>query len=160
MLAASAYYLMVLNTESMALSVVAVGLFILAFAAHLLTKRTNSKPETLNLKNSADVLYNGAAGLQQDDSQLNGTLYLLRDKLIFRAGSFSKVKHETIIGLSDIREVSFAKTHRVHEKIVVIMTENTQHRFLVKANQLWIDEIENALMHNSLVTKGCAGKAV
>lgn len=112
-----------------------------------------------NLKSSKEVIYRGPANHYIENTSISGTLYLLRDKLIFQTGFLnSRQKHEVVMFLNDIKEVSFAKTYHVLDKIIVIVTNTGDERFLVKGNQLWIDEIENALHHNALLNR--QGKAV
>jgi len=104
-----------------------------------------------NVKNSSEVVYQGAAQHLVEPKYVNGTLYLLNDKLVFQTSLFnSKLKHESVISLEDIKEVSFAKTHRVLDKVIVIVTNNGEERFLVTGNQLWIDELENAMQQNAI----------
>lgn len=126
---------------------------VLCFAAlNFFFRKTSqkSKPEIhrYNLKNSKDVVYEGAANYFHNTKQIAGYMYLLRDRLVFQSRSYKMtLKHEVVLELNDIKEVSFAKTNHLLDKIIVIVTKTGDERFLVKGHQLWIDEIENAL-HN------------
>lgn len=132
---------------------------VLCFAALNFFLRKSSqkdKPEThsYNLRNSKDVLYDGAANYFCGNKQVSGFMYLLKDRLVFQSKSFKiTLKHEVVIELDNIKEVSFAKTNHLLDKIIVIVTKTGDERFLVKGHQLWIDEIENALHNHELQNK-------
>lgn len=132
---------------------------VLCFAAlNFFLRKSNSKDkpglQTYNLRNSKDVLYEGAANHFVNNKQVSGFMYLLKDRLVFQSKSFKvALKHEVILELKNIKEVSFAKTNHLLDKIIVIVTKTGDERFLVKGHQLWIDEIENALHNFELANK-------
>lgn len=157
----SIYVLLNFHQEGMAIALGATCSIVGIIAARLGMQKLRDKNKfTYVLKHSTEVLYQGTANHFVGVQQVNGTLYLLKDKLVFQTGFFrSRLKHESIIQLSAIKEVSFAKTHKVYDKIIVIVTDMGEERFLVSGNQLWIDEIENAIHHNSLSGKQMINKA-
>jgi hypothetical protein len=146
MLATSIYVYFMFNREAIAISAGSLGLFVVTLLTYIIVNSLKTGITEPSLKNNTDVTYRGNAVYSIDDAPVSGTLYLLKDNLTFQNTGLRKVKHEIKIPLSDIKEVSFAKTHRPHEKIIVIIAQESEYRFLVKSNQLWIDEIENAMM--------------
>jgi hypothetical protein len=156
---AGVYILTTLNSQTLAFT---IGIASFLIGAILLKYFRGAKKNSANdaecfsysLRNSKDVIYDGAANHFLNGKQVSGYLYLLRDKLIFQSKSFKiALKHELVLELSRVKEVSFAKTNHVLDKIIVIVTESGDERFLVKGHQLWIDELENALFNYSLVKK-------
>lgn len=156
MLATSIYVYFVFNLEGIAISAVSMGLFVVTLLTYIIVNSIKTGNAEPSLKNNNDVIYKGNAVYSIDDAPAAGTLYLLKDNLTFQNPALRKVKQEIKIALSDIKEVSFAKTHRPHEKIIVIVANQSEYRFLVKSNQLWIDGIENAMV----LDKSCSNKAV
>lgn len=156
MLATSIYVYFMFNREGIVISAGSMGLFVLTLLTYIIVNSLKAGSTEPSLKNSTDVIYKGNVVYSIDEAPVAGTLYLLKDNLTFQNTALRKVKHETKIALRDIKEVSFAKTHRPHEKIIVIIAQESEYRFLAKSNQLWIDEIENAMM----LDKSNSNKAV
>lgn len=152
------YILFSLNSRNLAIVMGIAGFFMATSLLSYLRRRKPKKDEAesfnYSLRNNKDVIYEGAANLFVNNKQITGYLYLLSDKLIFQSKSFKiALKHELVLELNRVKEVSFAKTNHVLDKIIVIVTEKGEERFLVKGHQLWIDEIEKALFNYSLANK-------
>jgi len=140
------YFLLMFNKEVMALAAGAIGLITLGFIVYLSIGARVQNTFTYSLRNSDTVLYKGKVHYYISEQPMAGTLYLIDDKLVFQSGaSGPRQKTEIILFLNEVREVSFERTHRDEHKNIVIITADGNERFLVKGNQLWIDEIENAL---------------
>jgi len=90
------------------------------------------------------IIYSGLANHFKNGISVGGTLYLLKDKLIFQTNAINYTqRHEHIINLNEIREVIFADTMGFISNGLFVKTNNNgKEQFVVNKREIWKEEIE------------------
>lgn len=93
------------------------------------------------------IIYSGLANHFKNGISVGGTLYLLKDKLIFQTNSINYMqRHEHIIYLNEIKEVNFADTMGFISNGLFVKTNNNEkEQFVVNKRQIWKEEIEKLI---------------
>lgn len=127
-----------------------VSPFFVIFFFVFLYFRTFKKVDTVQFKYNPDdhfILYGGLANHYVDDYvNVGGNLYLLKDKLIFQTNNLNiSLKHECVIELNEIRDISLGKIFGIIDKDLIVSGLFGEHRFTVSQNNVWKLHIEDQM---------------
>ena len=93
------------------------------------------------------IIYSGLANHFKDDISVGGTLYLLKNKIIFQSNAINFLKrHQRIIELSEIDNTDFRKTLGfVNNGIFIKTKDNFIDEFVVNKREIWKEKIESTI---------------
>lgn len=97
------------------------------------------------------IIYSGLASRFKDNISVGGTLYLLKNKIIFQTNviNFAQ-RHQKIIELNEIDKTDFRKTMGLINNGMFIKTkDNVMEEFIVNKREIWKEQIEKAMKINS-----------
>lgn len=118
----------------------------LAFGTALyffVTSKTVKKQTQIENLNGKPIIRSGGANHFINGEAVGGKLYLLTDKLLFQSHDFNIQNHGQIIGLEEIKEVSFYNTLGLIPNGLSVTTLGGQtEKFVVIGRQVWKEEIE------------------
>jgi len=93
------------------------------------------------------VIYSGLSNHFKDGMTVGGTLYLLRDRLIFQTNLINFIKrHEHTILLNQINDVSIVNTSGFFKNELLIHNKDgDDEMFIVNKRIVWKNEIESQI---------------
>jgi len=124
----------------------------LAFGTALyffVTSKTVKKQTQIENLDGKPIVRSGGANHFINGEAVGGKLYLLTDKLQFQSHGFNIQNHGQIIGIEQIKEVSFFNTLGLIPNGITITTLDGQaEKFVVINRRLWKEEIERLKIEN------------
>lgn len=98
------------------------------------------------------IIYSGLASHFKDNISVGGTLYLLKNKIIFQTNAinFSK-RHQRIIKLNEIEQTDFIKTLGfINNGLFIKTNDNVIEEFVVNKREIWKEQIEKTISNNKI----------
>ncbi len=110
-----------------------------------LTSKNIKKQTELKLQEGEEVLYADRVNHIYKGEALGGMLYLLKDRLQFKAHHFNVQNQTVAIALSEIRQIDFYNTLGIIPNgLKIYMSEGETARFVVNKRKEWKAQIEKA----------------
>jgi hypothetical protein len=107
------------------------------------TSKTVKRQTQIENLDGKPIIRSGGANHFINGEAVGGKLYLLADKLQFQSHGFNIQNHGQIIGIEQIKEVSFYNTLGLVPNGLAITTLDGQtEKFVVGNRRLWKEEIE------------------
>lgn len=98
----------------------------------------------LEITNGKEIIYNGPANHFTKSEAAGGWLFLTKDELIFQSHKYNLKPHQTIIKLSDIKELKKKSIAKLIRKGLEIETvDGREEVFVVNNLDEWIRVIED-----------------
>lgn len=92
-----------------------------------------------------DIIMEGAANHIKGVESVGGWLCLTREEMVFKSHNFNVQKHQTVIPLNQITEVTTSLTLSFVPNGLRIITNNSQEKFVVNRRKDWIRKIGDAI---------------
>jgi hypothetical protein len=110
-------------------------------------QKSRFKKISSEITNGKTVIMDGAANHFRGKEAVGGWLFLTNDELIFKSHNINVQRHQTVIQLNGISDVTTASTLGiVPNGLLVITTDGTKERFVVNNRQNWIKNIKQVSM--------------
>ena len=110
-----------------------------------LSSKKIKKQTELKLQQGDEILYADRANHIYKGEALGGMLYLLKDRLQFKAHNFNVQNQTVAIALSEIKEIQFYNTLRIIPNgLKLLMPDGETARFVVNNRKQWKEQIEKA----------------
>jgi len=110
-----------------------------------LSSKKIKKQTELKLQQGDEILYSDRANHIYKGEALGGMLYLLKDRLQFKAHNFNVQNQTVAIALSEIKEIQFYNTLRIIPNgLKLLMPDGETARFVVNNRKQWKEQIEKA----------------
>lgn len=116
-----------------------------------LTSKNIKKQTELKLQEGEEVLYADRVNHIYKGEALGGMLYLLKDRLQFKAHHFNVQNQTVAVAMSEIKEIEFFNTlGLIPNGLKIVMPDGETVRFVVNKRKEWKDQIDHAIQkHNS-----------
>ncbi|MFP4288096.1 MAG: hypothetical protein ACOC2E_01995 [Bacteroidota bacterium] len=108
-----------------------------------LTSKKIKKQTELKLEEGEEVLFSGRANHIYKGEALGGMLYLLKDRLQFKAHNFNVQNQTVAIALSEIKEIEYYNTLGIIPNgLKIRMPAGETAKFVVNNRKQWKEQIE------------------
>ena len=96
------------------------------------------------------IIYSGLANHFKNNISVGGTLYLLKERIIFQTNAINfSQKHQKVIELNEIDQTDFRKTLGLINNGLSIKTKNGGiSEFVVNKRDIWKEQIEKEISKN------------
>lgn len=100
----------------------------------------------------AAIVYSGLASHFVGDISVGGTLYVLKDELVFQTNAINFMfRHELVIGFNQITDVNFRDTMGfISNGLFVRTNDGKVAEFVVNNRDFWKEQIDKAMANPSI----------